>query len=50
MYNYLCFIFTQGGATPLFMASQEGHLDVAEILIAAGAKVDLAKDVSLDIV
>ena len=48
MYNYLCFIFTQGGATPLFMASQEGNLDVVEILIAAGAKVDLAKAVSLD--
>ena len=50
MYNYLCFIFTQGGATPLFIASQKGHLNVAEILIAAGAKVDLAKDVSLDTV
>ena len=30
------------------MASQEGHLDVVEILIAAGAKVDLAVDVSSD--
>ena len=30
------------------MASQKGHLDVAEILIAAGAKVDLANNVSLD--
>ena len=48
MYNYLCFIFTQDGTTPLFMASQEGHWDVAEILIAAGAKVDLARAVSLD--
>ena len=42
------FHFTQDGVTPLFMASQEGHLHVVEILIAAGAKVDLAKDVSLD--
>ena len=32
------------------MASKKGNLDVAKILIAAGAKVDLAKDVSLDIV
>ena len=30
------------------MASQKGNLDVVEILLAAGAKVDLAGDVSLD--
>jgi len=28
------------------MASQKGNLDVVEILIAAGAKVNLARDVS----
>ena len=47
-YMYICIPFTQNGGTPLFMASQKGNLDVVEILLAAGAKVDLAKDVSLD--
>ena len=31
------------------MAASEGHLDIADILIAAGAKVDLAKDVSFKV-
>ena len=30
------------------MAAQNNHLDIVEKLIAAGAKVDLAKDVSLN--
>ena len=47
IYMYV-FHFTQDGATPLLMASQKGNLDVVEILLAAGAKVDLAGDVSLD--
>ena len=44
--SVLC--FTQNGATPLFVAAQNGHLHVVEILIAAHAKVDLARDVSSD--
>ena len=47
-YTYLCFVSTQNGVTPLFKAAQNGHPRVVEILIAAGAKVDLAKDVSSD--
>ena len=47
-YFIYVFHFTQDGTTPLFMASQKGNLDVVEILLAAGAKVDLAKDIGLD--
>ena len=49
MYICLCFISTQDGTTPLLMAANKGHLDIADILIAAGAKVDLAKDVSFKV-
>lgn len=33
--------------TPLLQAADKGHLQVAKAVIAAGAKVDLAKAVSL---
>lgn len=45
---YFCFIFTQNGTTPLFVASEKDLLDIAHILIGAGAKVDIARDVSPD--
>ena len=45
-YQLLWFIFTQNGTTPLFKAAENGHLQVAKILIAAGATVDLAMNVS----
>jgi len=32
------------GATPLFMASQEGHADVVKLLLAAGS--DISKGIS----
>ena len=34
---------TQDGRTPLFIATQEGHLEVAQVLLAAGANTE-AKD------
>ena len=36
---YVC-----NGATPLSIACQQGHAEVASVLLAAGAAVDLARD------
>ena len=36
---------TQNGTTPLFIAAQNGHLEVARLLLASGAKVDAAQQV-----
>jgi len=46
-HHMLWFIFTQDGTTPLLKAAEKGHVQVVKILIAAGATVDLAKNVSL---
>ena len=35
----------QLGSTPLYLASQEGHIQVAELLLQAGASVDKEKEV-----
>ena len=37
---YMHFPLTQNGATPLIIASQEGHSDVVNILIRNGADVN----------
>ena len=39
-----------GGASPLLVASQEGHTDVVDILIKAGADVHQATEVMTQIV
>ena len=39
-------LILQWGRTPLYNASQEGHDKVVEVLIAAGADVNLADKVS----
>ena len=44
--NENCLTSSQTGATPLFIASQNGNLELAEILLKAGAGVDLARNVS----
>ena len=36
------FPLTQSGATPLYVASQNGHSDVVNILIRNGADVNLS--------
>jgi hypothetical protein len=39
-------VCTQNGFTPLYIAAQNGHKDVAEMLLAHGAQVDQANEVS----
>jgi len=39
-------IAIQNKATPLFVASQNNNIEVVKLLLAAGAQVDLARDVS----
>ena len=46
LYDGTCYLpLTQTGATPLFIAGQNGHSDVVNILIRNGADVNLAKHV-----
>ena len=43
MFDLVCsFILYQTNTTPLYMASQEGHHDVVQSLLAAGADVNIA--------
>jgi len=49
MMSYLAkilFISTQDKATPLYIASCNNHTGVVQLLLAAGAHVDLAEEVS----
>ena len=43
------FMHIQEGYTPLHNASQEGHDGIVEILLQAGASVDLQTKVSIDV-
>ena len=35
-------LFAQGGHSPVFAASQNGHMDVVDLLVQAGADIHLA--------
>ncbi len=45
MYVLVFMLSSQGGITPLYIASQEGHSQVAELLLSKGADVNLPKQV-----
>ena len=43
IYNVATFLsITQGGATPLYHVSKDGHADIVDYLISAGASTNLA--------
>ena len=44
---YICTLSSQDGTTPLYIASQEGHSQVAELLLSKGAGINLPRKVQL---
>jgi len=44
--EFLCMFSYQDGATPLFIASQKGHVEVVTLLVSRGADLNLAMKVS----
>ena len=47
-YMHHLFIVFQDGGTPLYMASQNGHTNVVDVLLRHGADPNLATHVSND--
>ena len=43
--HYVCMLSSQGGVTPLLIACQKGHTQVAELLLSKGADVNLPEKV-----
>ena len=43
--DYVCILSSQDGATPLLIASLNGHSQVAELLLSKGADVNLQMQV-----
>ena len=46
-YDYVCMLSSQDGFTPLYVASQNDHSQVAELLLRKGADVNLPNKVQL---
>ena len=49
-YMHHLFIVVQDGTTPLYVASQNGHTNVVDVLLRHGADPNLAKHVSIEVV
>ena len=45
IYIDVCMLPSQNGATPLYIASLNGHSQVAELLLSKGANVNLPEQV-----
>ena len=45
--NIITCIYMQAGETPLFMACQEGHTEVAQLLLQNGAQPDIQRKVCM---
>ena len=43
---YLCIVISQDGATPLWMASQNGHSSIVDLLLRHGGDPNIADEVS----
>ena len=43
--DLVCMLSSQNGATPLYIASRNGHSQVAELLLSKGADVNLPEQV-----
>ena len=48
--NAFLFVFLQNGATPLIIASENGHMKVVDYLLKQGAKVDQQNKVCREII
>ena len=46
--TFAYFSLLQDGTTPLFMASQKGHVSVVDVLLRNGADPNLARTVSME--
>lgn len=40
-------LYAQENVTPLFIASEKGHVELVKLLLASGAKPDITKNVSV---
>ena len=45
--HFLSILYIQDGATPLYMASQDGHTTTVDVLLRNGADPNIATNVSV---